>query len=235
LQLKIKHLETPQNSIKKKIVLGVLFLLPIAIYMFFATGVNNFGKLPVLSQDVVSVASFKDLDGNAVTLDNKITILGFFGDTPLQTKAYTYNLAHKIYKKNHEYNEFQFLILLPQSARNGAKILTAKISEIAPTTAWKYAFGTPQDIEKAFASLKSGYSLDSSLASSFVFIIDKDAHLRGRNDDQDMPDGLVYGYNSADIGDINNRMSDDVKVVLAEYRKETKENSRRNQILVKQE
>ncbi|MDG1501205.1 MAG: hypothetical protein P8Q43_00255 [Ulvibacter sp.] len=228
-------METPQNSIKKKIVLGVLFLLPIAIYMFFATGVNNFGKLPVLSQDVVSVSNFKDLNGAPVTLDNKITILGFFGDTPLQTKAYTYNLAHKIYKKNHEYKEFQFLILLPQSARNGAKILTNKISEIAPTTAWKYAFGTPQAIQEAFTSLNSGYSLDSSLASSFVFIIDKDAHLRGRNDDQDMPDGLVYGYNSADIGDINNRMSDDVKVVLAEYRKETKENSRRNQILVKQE
>ena len=228
-------METPQNSIKKKIVLGVLFLLPIAIYMFFATGVNNFGKLPVLSQDVVSVSNFKDLNGAPVTLDNKITILGFFGDTPLQTKAYTYNLAHKIYKKNHEYKEFQFLILLPQSARNGAKILTNKISEIAPTTAWKYAFGTPQAIQEAFTSLKSGYSLDSSLASSFVFIIDKDAHLRGRNDDQDMPDGLVYGYNSADIGDINNRMSDDVKVVLAEYRKETKENSRRNQILVKQQ
>ena len=228
-------METPQNSIKKKIVLGVLFLLPIAIYMFFATGVNNFGKLPVLSQDVVSVSNFKDLNGAPVTLDNKITILGFFGDTTLQTKAYTYNLAHKIYKKNHEYKEFQFLILLPQSARNGAKILTNKISEIAPTTAWKYAFGTPQAIQEAFTSLNSGYSLDSSLASSFVFIIDKDAHLRGRNDDQDMPDGLVYGYNSADIGDINNRMSDDVKVVLAEYRKETKENSRRNQILVKQE
>ena len=228
-------METPQNSIKKKIVLGVLFLLPIAIYMFFATGVNNFGKLPVLSQDVVSVSNFKDLNGAPVTLDNKITILGFFGDTPLQTKAYTYNLAHKIYKKNHEYKEFQFLILLPQSARNGAKILTNKISEIAPTTAWKYAFGTPQAIQEAFTSLNSGYTLDSSLASSFVFIIDKDANLRGRNDDQDMPDGLVYGYNSADIGDINNRMSDDVKVVLAEYRKETKENSRRNQILVKQQ
>ena len=71
-------METPQNSIKKKIVLLVLFLLPIAIYMFFATGVNNFGKLPVLSKDIVSVSGFKDLNGNAVTLDNKITILGFF-------------------------------------------------------------------------------------------------------------------------------------------------------------
>ena len=43
-------------------------------------------------------------------------------------EATPYNLAHKIYKKNHEYKEFQFLILLPQSARNGAKILTNKIS-----------------------------------------------------------------------------------------------------------
>jgi hypothetical protein len=228
-------LETSENSIKKKIVLGVLFLLPIAIYMFFATGVNNFGKLPVLSEDVSRVSSFKDLNGNAVTLDNKITVLGFFGKTPLETKAYTYNLAHKIYKKNHEYNEFQFLILLPEEARNGAKILTAKISEIAATTAWTYAFGTPEAIQEVFASLKSGYTLDGSLSSSFVFIIDKDVRLRGRNDDEDIPDGLVYGYDSADIGDINNRMSDDVKVVLAEYRKETKENSRRNEILVKQE
>jgi hypothetical protein len=228
-------LKTSENSIKKKIVLGVLFLLPIAIYMFFATGVNNFGKLPVLSEDVSRVSSFKDLNGNVVTLDNKITVLGFFGKTPLETKAYTYNLAHKIYKKNHEYNEFQFLILLPEEARNGAKILTAKISEIAATTAWTYAFGTPEAIQEVFASLKSGYTLDGSLSSRFVFIIDKDVRLRGRNDDEDMPDGLVYGYNSADIGDINNRMSDDVKVVLAEYRKETKENSRRNEILVKQE
>jgi len=38
--------------------------------MFFATGVNNFGKLPVLSQDVVSVSNFKDLNGAPVTLDN---------------------------------------------------------------------------------------------------------------------------------------------------------------------
>lgn len=228
-------METNENTLKKKIVLGVLFLLPIAIYMFFATGVNNFGKLPVLVKGVQNVSNFKDLNGNPVTLENKITVLGFFGNTPLETKAYTYNLAHKIYKKNHEYREFQFLILLPEEARNGAKVLTNKISEIAPTTAWTYAFGSPEEINNVFNSLKSGYELDDYLSSEYVFIIDKDTNLRGRNDDEDVTDGMVYGYNSADIGDINNRMSDDVKVVLAEYRKETKENSRRNEILVQQE
>lgn len=228
-------MKTSENNTKKKLVLGVLFILPIAIYMFFATGVNNFGKLPVLSNNISETTAFKDLNGNPVSLNEKITILGFFGKTPLETKAYTYNLAHKIYKKNHEYKEFQFLILLPEEARNAAKILDAKISEIAPTISWKFAFGTSQDIKTVFASLKSTYSLDTALSSPYVFIIDKDSNLRGRNDDEAMPDGLVYGYNSSDIGDINNRMSDDVKVVLAEYRRATKENSRRNKVLVQQQ
>ena len=38
----------------------------------------------------------------------------------------------------------------------------------------------------------------------------------GRDDDEDY--GVMYGYNSADYAEINNKMSDDIKVVLAEYR-----------------
>ena len=64
--------------IKNQIVLLVIVLLPIAIDMFLATGANNFGKLTVLSKVIVSVSGFKDFNGNALTLDNKTTILGFF-------------------------------------------------------------------------------------------------------------------------------------------------------------
>ena len=212
---------------KKKFVLGFLFLLPIVIYMFFATGVNNFGKLPVLVNDVEELDAFVDLEGNPVQLKDRITILGFFGNDPLQTKALTYNLAHKIYKKNHEFSEFQFVILLPENTRNQAKILTNKIGEIAPTTSWKFAFGSNEAIQSIFDSLKSGYTLDVGMTSSYVFIIDKELNLRGRNDDEDVADGFVYGYNSANIGDINNRMSDDVKVVLAEYRRALKKYNKR--------
>ena len=49
-----------------------------------------------------------------------------------------------------------------------------------------------------------------------VFIIDKDGNLRGRDDDEDVQ--LLYGFNAADYAEINNKMSDDIKVVLAEYR-----------------
>lgn len=212
---------------KKKFVLGFLFLLPICIYLFFASGVNNFGKLPVLVNNVQEIHGFVDLEGNPVQLENHITILGFFGDDPLQTKAFTYNLAHKIYKKNHEFTEFQFIILLPESARNQAKLLANKIEQIAPVSSWKFVFGTPENIKQIFQSLKSGYTLDPGLATPYVFIIDKERSLRGRNDDEDVENGLVYGYNSANIGDINNRMSDDVKVVLAEYRRALKKYNKR--------
>lgn len=219
---------------KKILVLATLFLLPISIYLFFATGVNNFGILPVLVNNVAEIQNFKTSSGAKLQLKDKITVLGFFGNEPLETKAYTYNLAHKIYKKNNAFKEFQFVILLPEGTENSAKILKAKISEVAPTESWKFGFGTSEDIETVFKSLKSGYQLDSRDASPYVFIIDKEQNLRGRNDDEDVQDGMVYGYNSADIGDINNRMSDDVKVVLAEYRKALKKYNRDSKIKPKE-
>ena len=54
------------------------------------------------------------------------------------------------------------------------------------------------------------------MASPYVFIIDKDRSLRGRDDDDDV--GLLYGFDSSDYSEVNNKMSDDVRVILAEYR-----------------
>ncbi len=218
-------MENASNT-KKKIVLGILFLLPISIYIFFATGVNNFGKLPVLVEQISEVSAFKDMEGNPVQLNERITVLGFFGTDALESKAYTYNLAHKIYSKYQGFDDFQFLILLPESARNQAKILKSNLETITDTNHWKFAFSTDQEIENVFNSLKSGYSLDKNMATPYVFIVDKEMNLRGRDDDDKAENGLVYGYNSADVADINNRMTEDVKVVFAEYRLALKKNDK---------
>lgn len=211
-----------QSQTQKFIVLGVLFLLPITVYLFFASGVNNFGRLPVLTENVKEISAFKDFENRSVQLEDKITILGFFGNDLLSNKAYAFNLAHKIYVKYHEYDEFQFMILLPEEARTQAKILDHKISEIAPTKNWKFAFGTPQEVQNVFESLNTTYELDPLFASPHVFIVDKERNLRGRDgkDDRDIKDGqgILYGFNSSIIAEINNKMNDDVKVVLAEYR-----------------
>ena len=54
------------------------------------------------------------------------------------------------------------------------------------------------------------------MASPYVFIIDKDRNLRGRDDDKDL--GVLYGFDSSVYSEVNNKMSDDVRVILAEYR-----------------
>src|SRR3546814_5403094 len=59
--------------------------------------------------------------------------------------------------------------------------------------------------------------LDEDLGTPYVFIVDKNGSLRGRDDDED--EGTKYGFNATSVAELNNKMTDDVKIVLAEYRK----------------
>jgi hypothetical protein len=45
---------------KKIVVLVVLFILPLVAYLFFASGVNNFGRLPVLKEKVGQLQMLSD-------------------------------------------------------------------------------------------------------------------------------------------------------------------------------
>ena len=63
----------------------------------------------------------------------------------------------------------------------------------------------------------------TKLGSPYIFIIDKDRKLRGRDDDEDY--GVLYGYDSSDIAELADKMKDDVKIVLAEYRLALKKNN----------
>ena len=64
--------------------------------------------------------------------------------------------------------------------------------------------------------MRSDGALNENFATDYVFIIDKQRNLRGRTDDEDV--GMLYGYDASNYAEINNKMSDDIKVVLAEYR-----------------
>jgi hypothetical protein len=201
-------------------VLGVLFLLPLSMYIFFASGKDNFGRLPVLTENVTEIDKFNSLEQDTVRLNNSITILGFFGNDPMANKVNAFNLAHKIYKKNRGFNDFQIVILQPEGSEEASMELKHKLSEIAETDRWKFVFGTSEEITKVFNSLKSEYLLMPDDSSPYVFIIDKKRNLRGRNEDEDV--GKLYGFDARDFAEINNKMDDDVKVILAEYRLELK-------------
>ena len=159
---------------------------------------------------------FKDAEGGPVQMSNRITVLGFFGSDVDGKRPNAFNLAHKIYKKNHQFNEFQFVFLVTEDQVDQIKSLKSELEQIENTDNWKFAIGEPEDIQAVFESLKSNYELDEKYASDYVFIIDKDRALRGRDDDEDVT--MLYGFNASDYAEINNKMGDDVKVVLAEYR-----------------
>ncbi len=204
------------QKFKKFFVLGVLFILPIIAYLFLASGVNNFVKLPVLSQGVSDIQQFNDEEGNTYSLNNKITVLLFLGKNPLERKANIYNLAHKIYKKNYLFNDFQFVLLSENGTQKENKEIIKELKKIEDTKGWRFLYGSTQEIENVFYSLQTNLELDKNYSTPYAFIIDKDKNLRGRNQDED--EEVLYGYDASDYSLINNKMSDDVKVLLAEYR-----------------
>ena len=84
-------------------------------------------------------------------------------------------------------------------------------------------YGDDAQINAFFENLKTDLALDENLATPYVFIIDKDRSLRGRKKDEEQ--STKYGFNTSSVSDLNNKMEDDVKIILAEYRLALKKNS----------
>ena len=204
------------EKIKKFTVLGILFLLPITAYLFFASGVNNFVKLPVLTENVLELNQFKTEDGKTKVLKNHITVLCFFGKNVEASHANAFNLAHEIYKKNYQFKDFQFVILMPEGTQEEADFLKSRLAEIENPENWNFVYGSSEAINNVFNSLQTNYTLHDDLSSPYVFIVDKDRNLRGRDEDEDK--GILYGFDARVYAEINNKMSDDIRVILAEYR-----------------
>ena len=149
-------------KMKKIALLSVLFFLPITAYLFFASGVNNFATLPVVTPQVKDLEGFKTIEDNTVNLEGKITVLGFFGDAIENHKALAYNLSHKIYKKNYQFNDFQFVFLATPSQKEAAAKLKAKIATIADTLNFKIAFANKKQISNVFNSMQLPLQLNNT-------------------------------------------------------------------------
>lgn len=211
---------------KKNLILALLFICPIVIYLFFATGVYNFSALPVVSDNVAEVSAFKNLSGKPVQLKDKLTVLGFLGNDLTDRKINVYNLHEEIYKGIHSSDkDFQMLMLLPEGTENQVKEIIKELSRYAAIDKWEFAFGTPEAIKKVFASLQLQLPLDANLGSNYVFIIDKELRLRC-SDDKEFK-GL-YGYDATAVSILHKKMDNDVTVLLFEYNAALKNNYKIN-------
>ena len=187
-------------------------------YLFFASGINNFAKLPVLTNNIEELELITKKEFN-----NKISILIFLGNDIENREGDALNLNQKIYKRFYQFKDFQFISISPLGNENKSKLLKEKLSSGTNTDMknWSFIHLDKDKVNELFLSLNTNLELDENLSSPYAYIIDKFSSLRGRDDS----DGIKFGYDSRSVADINNNMLDDVKIILAEYRLALKKNN----------
>lgn len=205
---------------KKNIVLFVLFVLPIVAYLFFASGVNSFTKLPVITPKVADFGNWKSLDGKKVSLDKKITVLGFSGSDLLSRRGNYFNLNEKIYKRYHGFEDLQFVVLCPLGTEKEAQKLVDALKPFTDVSGWNFIFASPDEIKTFYEQLNLKGKLKDDLGTSYVYIIDKERNLRGRKEKKDYKEG----YDTFHPSELSNEMLDDFKIILYEYRAALKKN-----------
>ena len=205
-----------KEEVYKKIVLGILFVFPLLVYLFFASGKNNFAKLPILSEKIMELP--ENSIGNSTKLNDHISILGYWGGSLQNKKAEALNLNEKIYKRFYQFDDFQFVFLVDSDKKKEVEELKTSLRQGVGTdlSRWNFVHAEKKEIKSHFLSLNISIDLDEDGSTPYVFIIDKNRNLRGRNDDED--NVTLYGFDARSVAQINKKMIDDVKVILAEYR-----------------
>lgn len=205
---------------KKNIVLFVLFILPIVAYLFFASGVNGYTKLPVLTPKIADLGNWKSLDNQKISLDSKITVLGFSGSKLAANRGNFFNLNQKIYQRYHTFKNLQFVIVCPLGTEAEAKSVVAALKAFTDVSQWQFVFAPKAEIAAFYNQLKLVEKLDANLGTPNVYIVDKERNLRGRKEKK----GYKEGYNTFKPAELSNEMLDDFKVILYEYRAALKKN-----------
>ncbi|SDG66254.1 hypothetical protein SAMN04488062_101297 [Flavobacterium omnivorum] len=206
---------------KKNIVLFVLFILPIVAYLFFASGVNGFTKLPTVTPNTADLGNWHSLDGKKVTLNGKVTVLGFSGTELLRNRGNFFNLNQKIYQTYHKFKDVQFVVICPIGTEADAKKVVDALAAFTDVAQWRFVFASPAEITSYHSQLKLVEKLDDKFGTPKVYIIDKKRNLRGRK----LVKNSKEGYNTFHPAELSNEMLDDFKVILYEYRAALKKNN----------
>lgn len=213
---------------KKLFLFIALFVVPIVAYLFFASGVNSFIKLPTITENIPELsANWETVGDEQVQLKNKITILGFTGTNFDLIEGNLTNLAHKIYDRNKDFVDFQIVYIAPEGSESAIEEFKQTLGHNLNLYRFYFVLAPVDEIKSYFDQLELVGNLDSNYGTSHVYIIDKELNLRGRKGaNKKGEEEYREGYNTISAADLHNEMSDDVKVILAEYRLALKKNNR---------
>jgi hypothetical protein len=217
------------KNIRKTAILVILFFLPVVFLLFLYPSKHNYNTLDIVKGDILETSVFATEDGETISLENNITVLGFFGNNPMDKATAALNLKELIYDKFKGFKRFQILILVPNGSETQIKLLKQELLKYDVLKYWHFVYGDQQDIVNVFNSLKTKENLDLNFGTDLVFIVDKEHNQRGRLDDRTEreieKEETVYALSSYDcieVSEIKNKMSEDMRILFTEYRQKRK-------------
>jgi len=172
---------------KKRFVLIALFVFPLLFFLILSTGINNFKKLPTLT-NTVSLDVLED----SIPLSDHVTVLCFLGNDVSTKKGGFFNLNQKIYKEFYGYRPFQIIAVFPKSSKDDVDKLKSDLSAFTDMSKWNFFAIEKETIKKLHQNLKTKKILDTSLYSKQVYLLDKELNLRGRDQEGDDESQIMY-------------------------------------------
>ena len=216
---------------KNKIVLIALFILPLVTYLIFASAKHNSLFLDTISKNNQELPStFKSAADEKVVLKDKITILGFSGSDIESVKGNLFNLNQKIYNKFYGFKDLQIVIIAPFGTEQALDENLVELNRITEDMeGWKIVYATPDAIKEYYSTFQLEAPLDANFGTPNVIIIDKELNHRGRKSkNKKGEEEYRDSYNTISAADLHNEMTDDVKIILREYRLALKKNKRKD-------
>jgi len=218
-----------KNNLKRNVVLGILFFLPVAFLLMLYPAKHNYLPLDIVNQNVLEITDFNSADDKQIKLSEHITVIGFLGKSPLKNKTTAFNLKELVYDKFKGFKKFQLVIVVPNGEQNEIAKLQKELATYEDLRFWHYVYGSEEAIKKLYGSLKVEHPLKNDLSTEDVFVIDKDLNQRGRIDDRtekqiENKKAIVSlnAYNCIDVDVIKNKMSEDIRILFTEYRQKRK-------------
>lgn len=214
---------------KRNIVLGILFFLPVAFLLMLYPAKHNYQPLDIVKEGISEINGFYSSENDNITLGEHITVLGFLGNFPMKNATAALNLKELVYDKFKGFKKFQIVIVVPKGTEKEIEALQKEINKYEDMRFWHYVYGSEPQIKSLFNSLRANTELREDLSTDHVFIVDKDLNQRGRIDgrnkkeiEANKPAFGVFSYDTIEVADIKNIMSEDLRILFTEYRQKRK-------------
>tara|TARA_B100000902_G_scaffold62557_1_gene69494 strand:- start:4149 stop:4853 length:705 start_codon:yes stop_codon:yes gene_type:complete len=228
-----------KDSIKKfnlVLILFLIFVLPPLVYFYTTRGYNTFSKLEIIGKEGHKIPDFSFINQNneiivSDSLKGYIYITNFFFTScPTICPVMTKNMAY-VQKKLRFYPHIKFLSHTVDPSNDTPQRMLDYVNDLKSKNIninlanWDFVTGNKKEIYDIASSYFVNVSSDSLapggfLHSEYFVIIDKEGRVRSGIDKNKNVVGVYDGTNDAQMKDLIN----DVKVLLAEYKRPVKNN-----------